>query len=314
MHQADARRRPQCWPQALARACRGAGRGQPRSEPSTTSACSFAQRLSRAGRRSSAVLVSPPLASLPNLDREARRAVRPAASKDFTKAGAKRFLAGRLRERAHQSEGRPPRCVAPEEAVRRPRGRETGSPGTKPKLTARTGSRRASACARTQQRRRSRPATRSQDEVAERSPPQERETDPRAASPRRGRHFGDRATSALPRQALADFCERAAVEPIARQLLERGRLNRRAERQVGFGPASKRSSLQARRRPTKVGRAARDPAVSSLRSEARPPDRRRARRRNETSRRRRQAAGSRSVEEADAEASGRGTALRTKLA
>jgi hypothetical protein len=78
------------------------------------------------------------------------------------------------------------------------------------------------------------------------------------------KHFGDRATSAL-LDKLSQTLRAAAVDPVARPLLKRGRLTEELKA-VGFGPLE--AVRPAARRGDEVGRAARE-RVSTLRAEAR---------------------------------------------
>jgi hypothetical protein len=195
----------------------------------------------------------PPLASVPNLDRELD-ALYDLPLEDFTKA--RNDLAGRLRK-AHQSED-----AAEVRALKKPTVVAWAAnrlARDEPKLTAallEAGERLRD----TQQRALSGNAK--QDEVAD-AASAEREAI-RALLTAARRHFGDRATSAL-LDKLSQTLRAAAVEPTARQLLERGRLTEELKA-VGFGPLE--AVKPSARRGDEVGRAARE-RVSSLRAEAR---------------------------------------------
>ncbi len=197
--------------------------------------------------------MAPPLASVPDLERELD-ALYDLPLEDFTKG--RNDLAGRLRK-AHQSEAadqvrglRKPTVVA-WAANRLAR--------DEPKLTAallEAGER----LRETQQRALAGKAK--PDEVTE-AATAERETIRGLLTAAR-RHFGDRATSAL-LDKLSQTLRAAAVEPVARHLLERGRLTEELQA-VGFGPLE--AVKPATRQGDEVGRAARE-RVSTLRGEAR---------------------------------------------
>jgi hypothetical protein len=197
--------------------------------------------------------MAPPLASVPDLDRELD-ALYDLPLEEFTRA--RNDLAGRLRK-AHQSEAaadvrglKKPTVVA-WAANRLARDEQ--------KLTAallEAGERLRD----TQQR--ALAGNAKPDEVADASSA-EREAIRGLLSAAR-KHFGDRATSAL-LDKLSQTLRAAAVDKAARPLLERGRLTEELKA-VGFGPLE--AVKPAARRGDEVGRAARE-RVSALRAEAR---------------------------------------------
>ena len=197
--------------------------------------------------------MAPPLASVPDLDRELD-ALYDLPLEEFTKA--RKDLAGRLRK-AHQSE-----AAAEVHGLKKPSVVAWAAnrlARDEPKLTAallEAGER----LRETQQRALGGKAK--QEEVTE-AATSERETI-RALLTAARRHFGDRATSAL-LDKLSQTLRAAAVDPVARQLLERGRLTEELQA-VGFGPLE--AVKPAARRGDEVGRAARE-RVSALRAEAR---------------------------------------------
>ena len=195
----------------------------------------------------------PPLASVPDLDRELDT-LYDLPLEEFTQA--RNDLAGRLRK-AHQSEAatevrslKKPSVVA--WAANRLAREE-------PKLTAallEAGER----LRETQQR--ALAGNAKQEEVAD-AASAEREAIRSLLTAAR-RHFGDRATSAH-LDKLSQTLRAAAVDEAARRLLERGRLTEELKA-VGFGPLE--AVKPAARRGDEVGRAARE-RVSTLRAEAR---------------------------------------------
>jgi hypothetical protein len=197
--------------------------------------------------------MSPPLASVPDLDRELD-ALYDLTLEEFTKA--RNDLAGRLRK-AHQSE-----AASEVRALKKPTVVAWAAnrlARDEPKLTAallEAGER----LRETQQR--ALAGNAKQEEVTE-AATAERETI-RALLTAARRHFGDRATSAL-LDKLSQTLRAAAVDTAARPLLERGRLTEELQA-VGFGPLE--AVKPAARQGDEVGRAARE-RVSALRAEAR---------------------------------------------
>lgn len=200
-----------------------------------------------------AALMTPPLASVPDLDRELD-ALYDLPLEEFTKA--RNDLVGRLRK-AHQSE-----AAAEVRALKKPTVVAWAAnrlARDEPKLTAallEAGER----LRETQQR--ALAGNAKQDEVTE-ATAAERETI-RALLTAARRRFGDRATSAL-LDKLSQTLRAAAVDATARQLLERGRLTEELQA-IGFGPLE--AVKPAARQGDEVGRAARE-RVSALRTEAR---------------------------------------------
>ena len=200
-----------------------------------------------------AALMPPPLASVPDLDRELD-ALYDLPLEEFTKA--RNDLVARLRK-AHQSE-----AAADVRALKKPTVIAWAAnrlARDEPKLTAallEAGER----LRETQQR--ALAGNAKPDEVTE-ATAAEREAIRGLLTAAR-RRLGERATSVL-LDKLSQTLRAAAVDPAARQLLERGRLTEELQA-VGFGP------LEAVR-PTppqgdEVARAARE-RVSALRTEAR---------------------------------------------
>ena len=198
--------------------------------------------------------MTPPLASVPDLDRELD-ALYDLPLEDFTKA--RNDLAGRLRK-AHQSE-----AAAEVRALKKPTVVAWAAnrlARDEPKLTAAlldAGER----LRETQQR--ALAGNAKQEEVTE-AAAAERETI-RALLTAARRRFGDRATTAL-LDKLSQTLRAAAVDTTARPLLERGRLTEELQA-VGFGPLEAVKPA-ASRQGDEVGRAARE-RVSALRAEAR---------------------------------------------
>jgi hypothetical protein len=201
----------------------------------------------------SPALMTPPLASVPDLDRELDT-LYDLPLEEFTKA--RNDLASRLRK-AHQSE-----AAAEVRALKKPTVVAWAAnrlARDEPKLTAallEAGER----LRETQQR--ALAGNAKQEEVTE-AAATERETI-RALLTAARRRFGDRATSAL-LDKLSQTLRAAAVDTVARQLLERGRLTEELQA-VGFGPLE--AVKPAARHGDEVGRAARE-RVSALRAEAR---------------------------------------------
>jgi hypothetical protein len=197
--------------------------------------------------------MSPPLASVPDLDRELD-ALYDLPLEEFTKA--RNDLAGRLRK-AHQSEASTEvRALKKPTVVAWAANRLARD---EPQLTAAllaAGER----LRETQQR--ALAGNAKHDEVTE-AAAAERETIRGLLTAAR-RRFGDRATSAL-LDKLSQTLRAAAVDPTARQLLERGRLTEELQA-VGFGPLE--AVKPAARQGDEVGRAARE-RVSTLRADAR---------------------------------------------
>jgi hypothetical protein len=197
--------------------------------------------------------MSPPLASVPDLDRELD-ALYDLPLEEFTKV--RNDLAGRLRK-AHQSE-----AASEVRALKKPTVVAWAAnrlARDEPKLTAallEAGER----LRETQQR--ALAGNAKQEEVTE-AAAAEREAI-RALLTAARRHFGDRATSAL-LDKLSQTLRAAAVDTAARPLLERGRLTEELQA-VGFGPLE--AVKPAARQGDEVGRAARE-RVSALRAEAR---------------------------------------------
>jgi hypothetical protein len=200
-----------------------------------------------------ATLMTPPLASVPDLDRELD-ALYDLPLEEFTKA--RNDLVARLRK-AHQSE-----AAAEVRALKKPTVVAWAAnrlARDEPKLTAallEAGER----LRETQQR--ALAGNAKQDEVTE-AAAAERETIRGLLTAAR-RSFGDRATSAL-LDKLSQTLRAAAVDPTARPLLEHGRLTEELQA-VGFGPLE--AVKPAARQGDEVGRAARE-RVSALRTEAR---------------------------------------------
>jgi hypothetical protein len=197
--------------------------------------------------------VAPPLASVPDLDRELD-ALYDLPLEEFTKA--RNDLAGRLRK-AHQSEAsdqvrslKKPAVVA-WAANRLAR--------DEPQLTAAL-LEAGDLLRETQQR--ALAGNAKPEEVSDASAA-EREAIRGLLTAARKR-FGDRATSAL-LDKLSQTLRAAAVDPTARPLLEHGRLTEELKA-VGFGPLE--AVKPAARRGDEVGRVARE-RVSALRAEAR---------------------------------------------
>jgi hypothetical protein len=197
--------------------------------------------------------MAPPLASVPDLDRELD-ALYDLPLEEFTKA--RNDLAARLRK-AHQSE-----AAAEVRSLKKPTlvaWAANRLARDEPKLTAallEAGER----LRETQQR--ALAGNAKQEEIAD-AASAERETIRGLLTAAR-RRFGDRATSAL-LDKLSQTLRAAAVDTAARPLLERGRLTEELKA-VGFGPLE--AVKPAARRGDEVGRAARE-RVSALRAEAR---------------------------------------------
>jgi hypothetical protein len=197
--------------------------------------------------------MTPPLASVPDLDRELD-ALYDLPLEEFTKA--RNDLGTRLRK-AHQSE-----AAAEVRALKKPTVVAWAAnrlARDEPKLTAAllaAGERLRD----TQQR--ALAGNAKQEEVAD-AAAAEREAI-RALLTAARKHFGDRATSAL-LDKLSQTLRAAAVDASARPLLERGRLTEELKA-VGFGPLEAVKPIA--RRGDEVGRAARE-RVSALRAEAR---------------------------------------------
>jgi hypothetical protein len=197
--------------------------------------------------------MAPPLASVPDLDRELD-ALYDLPLEEFTKA--RNDLAARLRK-AHQSE-----AAAEVRSLKKPTlvaWAANRLARDEPKLTAallEAGER----LRETQQR--ALAGNAKQEEIAD-AASAERETIRGLLTAAR-RRFGDRATSAL-LDTLSQTLRAAAVDTAARPLLERGRLTEELKA-VGFGPLE--AVKPAARRGDEVGRAARE-RVSALRAEAR---------------------------------------------
>jgi hypothetical protein len=197
--------------------------------------------------------MAPPLASVPDLDRELD-ALYDLPLEEFTKA--RNDLAGRLRK-AHQSE-----AAAEVRGLKKPTlvaWAANRLARDEPKLTAallKAGER----LRETQQR--ALAGNAKQEEIAD-AASAEREAI-RALLTAARKRLGERATSAL-LDKLSQTLRAAAVDSTARLLLERGRLTEELKA-VGFGPLE--AVKPAARRGDEVGRAARD-RVSALRAEAR---------------------------------------------
>ena len=197
--------------------------------------------------------MAPPLASVPDLDRELD-ALYDLPLEEFTKA--RNDLVSRLRK-AHQSE-----AATEVRALKKPTVVAWAAnrlSRDEPKLTAallEAGERLRD----TQQRALAGNAR--QDEVAD-AAAAERDAIRGLLSAAR-RHFGERATSPL-LDKLSQTLRAAAVDSAARSLLEHGRLTEELKA-VGFGPLE--AVKPTARRGDEVGRAARE-RVSSLRAEAR---------------------------------------------
>jgi hypothetical protein len=197
--------------------------------------------------------MAPPLASVPDLDRELD-ALYDLPLEEFTKA--RNDLAGRLRK-AHQAE-----AAAEIRGLKKPTVVAWAAnrlARDEPTLTAAL--LEAGELLRDTQQR-ALAGNAKQDEITD-AASVERETI-RALLTAARKRFGDRATSAL-LDKLSQTLRAAAVDPVARQLLERGRLTEELKA-VGFGPLE--AVKPAARRGDEVGRAARE-RVSTLRSEAR---------------------------------------------
>jgi hypothetical protein len=197
--------------------------------------------------------MAPPLASVPDLDRELD-ALYDLPLEEFTKA--RNSLVARLRK-AHQSE-----AAAEVRALKKPTVVAWAAnrlARDEPKLTAlllEAGER----LRETQQR--ALAGNAKQDEVAD-AAAAEREAIRGLLTAAR-RHFGDRATSAL-LDKLSQTLRAAAVDPAARPLLEHGRLTEELQA-IGFGPLE--AVKPATRHGDEVGRAAHE-RVSALRADAR---------------------------------------------
>jgi hypothetical protein len=197
--------------------------------------------------------MTPPLASVPDLDAELD-ALYDLPLEEFTQA--RNDLAGRLRK-AHQSEP-----AAEVRALKKPTVVAWAAnrlARDEPKLTAAL-LEAGELLRETQQR--ALAGNAKAEEVVDASAA-EREAIRGLLTAAR-RHFGDRATSAL-LDKLSQTLRAAAVEPVARQLLERGRLTEELKA-IGFGPLE--AVKPAARRGDEVARAARE-RVSALRAEAR---------------------------------------------
>jgi hypothetical protein len=197
--------------------------------------------------------VTPPLASVPDLDRELD-ALYDLPLEEFTKA--RNDLAGRLRK-AHQSE-----AAAAVRGLKKPSVVAWAAnrlARDEPKLTSALLA-AGEQLRETQQR--AIAGNAKAEEVADASAA-ERESIRGLLTAAR-KHFGDRATSAL-LDKLSQTLRAAAVDEAARPLLERGRLTDELKA-VGFGPLE--AVKPAARRGDEVGRAARE-RVSALRAEAR---------------------------------------------
>ena len=195
----------------------------------------------------------PPLASVPDLDRELD-ALYDLPLEEFTKA--RNDLAGRLRK-AHQSE-----AAAEVRGLKKPSVVAWAAnrlARDEPKLTA--GLLEAGELLRETQQR-ALAGSAKQEEVTD-AAAAERETI-RALLTAARKRFGDRATASL-LDKLSQTLRAAAVDPAARPLLERGRLTEELKA-VGFGPLE--AVKPAARRGDEVARAARE-RVSTLRAEAR---------------------------------------------
>ncbi|MDX6450404.1 MAG: hypothetical protein QOH16_453 [Gaiellaceae bacterium] len=198
--------------------------------------------------------MSPPLASVPDLDRELD-ALYDLPLEEFTKA--RNDLAGRLRK-AHQSE-----ASAEVRALKKPSVVAWAAnrlARDEPKLTTallEAGER----LRETQQR--ALAGNAKQDEVTE-AVAVERETIRGLLTAARKR-FGERANAAL-LDKLSQTLRAAAVDTNARLLLERGRLTEELQA-VGFGPLEAVKPAAARQ-GDELGRAARE-RVSTLRADAR---------------------------------------------
>jgi hypothetical protein len=197
--------------------------------------------------------MAPPLASVPDLDRELD-ALYDLPLEEFTKA--RNDLVSRLRK-AHQSE-----AAAEVRVLKKPTVVAWAAnrlARDEPKLTAlllEAGER----LRETQQR--ALAGNAKPDEVAD-AAAAEREAI-RALLTAARAHFGNRATSPL-LDKLSQTLRAAAVDTAARPLLERGRLTEELKA-VGFGPLE--AVKPAARRGDEVGRAARE-RVSALRAQAR---------------------------------------------
>jgi hypothetical protein len=197
--------------------------------------------------------MAPPLASVPDLDRELDK-LYDLPLEAFTKA--RNDLAGRLRK-AHQSEAaahvrglKKPTVVAwAANRLARDEPNLTGALLDAGELLRETQQRALAGNAK-------------QDEVTD-AASTERETI-RALLTAARKHLGDRATAAL-LDKLSQTLRAAAVDPVARPLLARGRLTEELKA-VGFGPLE--AVKPAARRGDEVGRAARE-RVSTLRADAR---------------------------------------------
>jgi hypothetical protein len=197
--------------------------------------------------------MAPPLASVPDLDRELDN-LYDLTLEEFTKA--RNDLAGRLRK-AHQSD-----AAAEVRALKKPTVVAWAAnrlARDEPKLTAAL-LHAGEGLRDTQQR--ALAGNAKQEEVTE-AATAEREAI-RALLTAARRRFGDRATSAL-LDKLSQTLRAAAVDPTARTLLERGRLTEELQA-VGFGPLE--AVKPAARQGDELGRAARE-RVSALRAEAR---------------------------------------------
>jgi hypothetical protein len=197
--------------------------------------------------------MAPPLASVPDLDRELD-VLYDLPLEEFTKA--RNDLVSRLRK-AHQSDAANEVRVLKKPTVVAWAANRLAR--DEPKLTAallEAGER----LRETQQRALSGKAK--HDEVAE-AALAEREAI-RALLTAARRRFDDRATAAL-LDKLSQTLRAAAVDTAARTLLERGRLTEELQA-VGFGPLE--AVKPSARRGDEVGRAARE-RVSTLRTEAR---------------------------------------------
>jgi hypothetical protein len=197
--------------------------------------------------------MSPPLASVPDLDRELD-ALYDLPLEEFTRA--RNDLVSRLRK-AHQSE-----AAAEVRGLKKPTVVAWAAnrlARDEPKLTAallEAGER----LRETQQR--ALAGNAKPEEVADASAA-ERETIRALLTAARG-HLGERATSPL-LDKLSQTLRAAAVDTAARPLLERGRLTEELKA-VGFGPLE--AVRPAPRRGDEVARAARE-RVSALRADAR---------------------------------------------
>jgi hypothetical protein len=197
--------------------------------------------------------MTPPLASVPDVDRELD-ALFDLPLEEFTKA--RNDLATRLRK-AHQSE-----AAAEVRALKKPTVVAWAAnrlARDEPQLT--TALLEAGERLRDTQQR-ALGGNAKHDELAD-AAAAERETIRSLLTAAR-KHFGDRATSAV-LDKLSQTLRAAAVDEPARTLLQRGRLTEELKA-VGFGPLE--AVKPAARRGDEVGRAARE-RVSALRAEAR---------------------------------------------